>query len=149
MIASGKSSHESAFLDASESGDDVFFLTADQLVPPDTDTEVDIYDAHECTTQSPCIPPPAGSPRQCEGDACQSPPPQPGIFGAPASSTFNGPGNLTPATAVKAKAKPLTSVQKLAAALKVCKRDKSKKRRVVCEKVARRRHGAVRKRTKA
>ncbi len=37
LISSGTASQESAFLDASESGEDVFFLTAAQLVPADTD----------------------------------------------------------------------------------------------------------------
>ena len=37
LISSGTSSQESAFLDASENGDDVFFLTAAQLVSADTD----------------------------------------------------------------------------------------------------------------
>jgi hypothetical protein len=54
-----------------------------------------------------------------------------------------------PTESAKAKPKPLTKAEDLSKALKLCRRDKSKKRRVVCEKVARRRHGAVRKRTKA
>ena len=54
LISSGTSSQESAFLDASENGDDVFFLTAAQLVPADTDDAYDIYDAHVCSEASPC-----------------------------------------------------------------------------------------------
>ena len=50
LISSGTSSHESAFLDASESGDDVFFLTAAQLVPDDLDGSDDVYDARVCGT---------------------------------------------------------------------------------------------------
>ena len=46
LISSGSAGGESAFLDASESGEDVFFLTAAQLVSADTDHAYDIYDAH-------------------------------------------------------------------------------------------------------
>ena len=49
LISSGTSDRESAFLDASQNGDDVFFLTAAQLVAPDTDQSIDIYDAHVCS----------------------------------------------------------------------------------------------------
>ncbi len=62
LISSGASNEESAFLDASESGSDVFFLTTAPLESQDTDTAYDVYDAHECTTTSPCIPPPAVEP---------------------------------------------------------------------------------------
>ena len=55
LISSGTSNRESAFLDASENGDDVFFLTAAQLVPADDDQAFDIYDAHVCSESSPCL----------------------------------------------------------------------------------------------
>src|SRR5262249_14159640 len=48
LISSGTSEHESAFLDASESGNDVFFLTAAQLVAQETENGDDIYDARSC-----------------------------------------------------------------------------------------------------
>ncbi len=54
LISSGTSNQESAFLDASENGDDVFFMTSAQLVPADTDDAYDIYDAHVCSESSPC-----------------------------------------------------------------------------------------------
>ena len=52
----------------SESGHDVFFTTADSLVPQDTDTQVDVYDARvdggfpSPATLAPCL-----------GDTCQEP----------------------------------------------------------------------------
>ena len=49
LISSGSSSRESAFVEATPSGSDVFFLTAAQLLPQDTDTAFDIYDARVCT----------------------------------------------------------------------------------------------------
>ena len=53
LISSGASGHESAFLDASESGDDVYFITAERLVATDLDTNYDVYDARACTAESP------------------------------------------------------------------------------------------------
>jgi hypothetical protein len=89
------------------SGANVFFTTADQLVPGDTDTQVDYYDARVCTTGDPCIQ--SMTPAvQCEGEACHGAPAgAPSAAGA-ASAVFSGPGNLAPPTqaAVKHKAKP-------------------------------------------
>jgi hypothetical protein len=65
------------------------------------------------------------------------------IFGAPASATFSGPGNLVPPAAVKAK--PPTRAQLLAKALKACKAKKDKQRRKGCERQARKRYGAKKK----
>jgi hypothetical protein len=112
LISSGESSEESAFLDASEDGGDVFFMTASQLVPQDEDHSYDVYDAHECTTASPCFPASVEVPPSCTTEAsCRpAPMPQPAIFGAPSSATFNGAGNAPPASATpaaKPKAKPL------------------------------------------
>ena len=45
LISSGKSPLDSFFLDNSENGDDVFFATAQGLVPGDTDGAYDVYDA--------------------------------------------------------------------------------------------------------
>jgi hypothetical protein len=97
LISSGESSEESAFLDASESGGDVFFLTALRLVPADYDNNFDVYDARECTGESQCFPVSAEKPPVCTTEAsCRlAPTPQPTIFGAPPSQTFNGVGNLT------------------------------------------------------
>ena len=125
LISSGNSAKESVFLDASESGGDVFFLTAAKLVSQDYDADLDVYDAHECTTQSPCESAPV-SPSECTtADACRVPSaPQPSIFGAPPSQTFSGAGNLAPVSNVaktKTKVHVLTRAQKLAEALKACR----------------------------
>ncbi len=105
LISSGTSSQESAFLDASETGGDVFFLTASRLSPLDYDTSYDVYDAHECTTAVPCAPPPALAPAPCTtGDACKAAPtPQPAFFGTPSSETFSGAGNIVPEATVPPK----------------------------------------------
>jgi hypothetical protein len=109
LISSGESGNESALLDASESGNEVFFMTTAKLSTQDFDNSYDIYDAHECTAASPCIPPPPSAAPECTtAEACRAAPqPEPGIYGAPASATFSGLGNLTPPPvkpAVKKKA---------------------------------------------
>jgi len=145
LISSGSSEKESAFLDASESGGDVFFLTAAKLLPQDVDTSFDVYDAHECTAESPCLPPlpsghaPCGSEAECRGASPSLP-----TFGAPSSTTFSGAGNVVaaqqalPFSTVK---KPPTRAQLLAKALKTCKKKKSKSRRAACERQARKKYG--------
>jgi hypothetical protein len=154
LVSSGTSAEESMFIDASETGGrdgeghegggDVFFYTAARLAPQDFDTSLDLYDAHECSPGSPCLPTHAVSPPPCTtGDACKpAPSGQPAIFGSPASATFNGAGNPVPPVAGAVKPKVLTRAQKLAAALKAC-RKKPKKRRAACEKQARRTYGPV------
>jgi hypothetical protein len=152
LISSGGSKDESAFLDASENGDEVFFLTGSRLVGSDVDGALDIYDAHICSSSSPCPPPPAAPAPACEGDSCQnpgSPPNNP----TPSSLTYKGPGNVTAPTsaapASKPKPKPLTRAQLLARALKSCKKDKAKKKRASCEKQARKKYGPVKHKAKA
>jgi len=103
LISSGTSKDDSVFLDASESGSDVFFLTKAQLSPQDVDSVIDIYDAHECGAGGDCSPPATTPVPACEGDACQSPvaaPEDP----TPGSLTYQGPGNPL-ATVVGAKPK--------------------------------------------
>jgi hypothetical protein len=80
----------SHFLDASANGDDVFIATADQLVPADTDAREDVYDVRVGGGF-----PVAGVQSVCESaDSCRaSVSAQPGLFGAPASQAFSGPGN--------------------------------------------------------
>jgi hypothetical protein len=94
LISSGTSGEESAFLDASESGDDVFFITAEKLTSQDVDTSYDVYDAHVCATSSPCIAPPPPPPPPCASSAaCQEAVPSTPSLQTPSSSTFSGPGN--------------------------------------------------------
>jgi hypothetical protein len=137
--------YESFFLDASPSGNDVFFATEDQLVPSDTDFHVDIYDARVDGGFPVSTEPPG-----CDnGDSCKGPvSPQPGAFGTPASATFSGAGNLpiSPPPVVKvapkSAPKPLTRAEKLTKALKVCHSRRGKKR-TSCEKQARGKYGPV------
>jgi len=88
------------------SGDNVFFTTADQLAPADTDTEVDVYDARVCEPEgcvaeaTPPLPP-------CLGEQCHGIPAATPSLLAPGTASFNGEGNIAPAAvkpAVKKKA---------------------------------------------
>ena len=121
LISSGTSPEESAFLDASESGDDVFFLTGSRLAPgTDVDGALDVYDAavggstHE-----------AAKPVECSGDACQQPAVPPDDP-TPGSLTFNGAGNLLQCPKGKVK-KNGRCVKKKQAKKKNGKHKKSKK----------------------
>jgi DNA-binding beta-propeller fold protein YncE len=90
---------------ADGTGANVFFMTAAQLVPQDTDTQVDIYDARICTAVQPCVTA-SSSPVSCEGEACRGVPAGTPSLPAPASASFSGAGNLPAAIAkpvVKAK----------------------------------------------
>jgi hypothetical protein len=146
LISSGTATGESAFVDASEGGGNVFFLTGEKLVSQDFDSAVDLYDARVCTEQSPCFASVVASPSCTTADACRAAPsPQPPIFGSPASSTFAGAGNVVPAGPRSAvKTKTLTKAQKLTRALAACHRKKTREKRVACERQARRHLGARR-----
>jgi len=84
---------ESFFLDASPDGQDVFFGSADQLLPEDTGNNVVVWDAREDGG----FPVTAAAPACTTAEACRTAsPPTPGIYGAGPSETFAGPGNFAP-----------------------------------------------------
>src|SRR4029077_4329031 len=133
LLSGGSSDRESAFLEATPDGSDVFFVGEAQLLPQDNDTAFDIYDARECTGASPCLTPPEPAPPGCsETETCRPAEAPQQIPGGPSgSAVFAGPGNAAPPPPAKAKqavkdlkagAKPLTRAQKLAAALKSCRK---------------------------
>jgi hypothetical protein len=88
LISSGQSAENSDFLDASASGSDIFLFTASSLLPHDFGL-VDVYDARVDGG----FPPPPEPNVPCEGEACQPAPPPPPVQ-TPASSTFEGKGNV-------------------------------------------------------
>lgn len=146
LISSGRSPEDSFYLDNSESGNDVFFVTTYGISAADTDHAYDVYDARVPRIGDTLAP----SAVPCERDACQSAPPVPELLAPPASATFDGAGNLT-LPLVKArtntKKKVLTRAQKLAKAVAAC-RKKPKTRRHNCEATARKRYGAKAKATR-
>jgi hypothetical protein len=73
------------------SGEDVFFAAADPLTWADTDTQRDYYDAR---VNGGFAPPGESAP--CQGDTCKGPAGQAGAESSPATSAFNGPGNVKP-----------------------------------------------------
>jgi hypothetical protein len=144
LISSGTSKQESAFLDASESGDDVFFLSTARLTAADTDTGTDVWDAHVCSASVPCPAAVVSTPPCRSGDSCKTAPtPQPELFGPAPSATFSGAGNVPPAAS-----KPLTRAQKLAKALSACHKKKSGRRRKACERKAHKQYGSAVKRSR-
>jgi hypothetical protein len=112
-------------------------LTTAKLVAGDLDRSLDVYDAHVCSSSAPCPPPSLPPVPVCEGDGCHAIVEAPGVL-TPGSLSFKGPTNGTPPPPAPPVA--LTNRQKLTKALKVCHKDHSKKKRVSCEKTARKRY---------
>jgi hypothetical protein len=152
LISSGTSSRESAFIDASTSGNDAFFVSAAQLVPGDRDKSIDLYDARVCTDASPCLESALANPSRCElepnAENCKGPGSPQSVFPPPASSTFSGPVSVAhsgtlPIKVTKPALFPLTRAQKLKKALGQCnKRFKhNKKKLTACRKQAYKKYG--------
>jgi hypothetical protein len=152
LISNGESHQESAFLDASEEGSDVFFLTTAKLTKNDSEGGYSVYDAHECPTAGACPTAEAQAPSPCDNESsCKpQPTPQPEVFAPSGSAAFNGPGNLiAPLTLAAATLTKPTSAQarakQLATALAACKHKypHRKTKRQACEKAARKAYGAA------
>jgi hypothetical protein len=159
LISSGTSPHESAFLDASASGKEVFFLTAEKLpatngATQDVDTNFDVYDAHVCEESSPCSAPAVATASSCEeapaSTWCTGAVPHEQKLPPPLGATIPSSGNITPKLQVKGSTqeqkptKPETAAQKLNRALKACRKKYKhyKHRRVACEKQARKKYAS-------
>jgi hypothetical protein len=141
LISSGSSPDPSYFLDASESGNDVFFFTDQQLVGSDTDQLVDVYDARVdggLAGQTPTV-----QTSSCSGEGCLTAPPPAPLLTQLTSTAPSGAGNLAPSSLSSAKPppRPLTRAQKLARALKECRTKRSARKRHVCDAQARRLYG--------
>jgi hypothetical protein len=138
LLSGSESDEESTFIDADESGANVFFTTRAHLVPEDRNDQMDVYDARVD----------GGISRQttaCTGTGCQGVPPAAPTFATPASTTFSGTGNFPPPLpeSVPRPKKTATQIRsaQLSKALKSCHRDKSKKKRSTCEKTAHKKYG--------
>jgi hypothetical protein len=88
LISSGQSADDSEVIDASAGGRDVFLATNSSLLPQDPG----LYDVYDARTGGGYPPPPTPQPA-CEGEACQGPPAPPNDP-TPASSSFEGAGNV-------------------------------------------------------
>ena len=149
LISKAPATHESAFLDASANGNDVFFLTSEKLTPLDIDESFDVYDAHVCEAASPCLPEPAGAEPPCESvEECHGGSPPGSAYQAPASTRASS-GNPAPKAQTlgeKGSEPPtpkLTLTQQLEKALKACKANKNAGKRATCEKQARAKYGPL------
>jgi len=93
LISSGRSPDESYLIDASANGRDAFFSTREELVGWDSNEHYDVYDYREGGGfPEPPVPVPP-----CDGEAgCKPPPSSPPAAPAPATPSFNGPGNPKP-----------------------------------------------------
>jgi hypothetical protein len=90
LISSGHSPDDSIFLGSSASGDDVFFITREQLSLADKDEQLDLYDARVgggIASESETLR------SECQGEACQPAALVPNDP-TPSSSAFSGPGNV-------------------------------------------------------
>ena len=130
LISGTEAGGDAVFLDASPSGDDVFFATREQLAATDTDELVDVYDAR-VDGGLPALP---GS-VPCSGSACREPFTTPPSFPPPASVSFSDAGNLQPSPSVKTTRKQL-----LERALARCRKLKGRSRRAACVIAAKRRY---------
>jgi hypothetical protein len=102
LISSGRSQQNSFLLDSGASGNDVFFATAEDLVPGDTDSSYDVYDARvnggfkKVEAAAPCA-----------GDGCQGSMSEALSLPTPASVGFSGAGNEQSAGATTRSAAPV------------------------------------------
>ena len=141
LLSSGTSDQESAFLDASENGNDAFFLTTAQLVPEATEDTPAIYDARVCGTSEsePCLPAKPPPPAVCSGEECRPPFAVAQVPGPPATATLSAPAAsaghsvLSSDTKAAPKAKRPTRAQLLAKALKACAKVKHRHKRMACQ----------------
>lgn len=90
LISSGRSTNGSMFVDSDPDGRNAFFITRQQILSRDKDSQLDLYDARidggfEEATQG------------CSGEACRGQSLSPPISSVGGSSGYSGPGNPVPA----------------------------------------------------
>lgn len=129
----------SRLLGAGTSGTDVMFLTTDQLVPQDGDSQASWYDAREGGG----FPAPI-SPVGCGGEACQGPPGAPPLLPSRGGSEVAGGEGPSAATegAPPPGHRPLSRAQKLKKALKACAK-KPRRLRRACRRHAEKQFGPL------
>jgi hypothetical protein len=139
-LLSGANTQGYSFLvDADATGNNVFFEHQGPLgsadVPPDRNQ---LYDAR--------VDGGFPNPQICTG--CESTPPSAAqSFANPATTAFSGAGNYPPPPA-NPPVKRLTNAQKLANAVKACRKKHDRHKRIACERSARRRYGPAHRATK-
>lgn len=119
LISSGSSNTGDNYAVISSSGRDVFFDTSAQLVPQDTDEDIDIYDAR-LEGPGEAFPVAGSEPEPCSGDACQGPLTNPAPLLVPGSVSQASGGDF-PAPASVSTVKPKAKLVK-------CKKGLTKRR---------------------
>lgn len=141
LLSSGTSEADSYFLDATPSGSDAFFATAQRLLARDEDSVYDIYDAR---VGGGFPEPPAAAP-PCASEGCRGSGEGTPAFPVPPSAGLTGAGNVSvlpqPVHRVSKRREP-TRAQKLTRALKNCRRQPKRKQRS-CRRSAHRRYGSA------
>lgn len=100
LVTSGEGSDDAFFLDASSSGDDVFFVTRERLVESDVDSAYDLYDAR--VGGDPGLGEVPFVPAECMGaDSCRGPLPIAPSGMPPSTDSYRGSGNSAEHTRVR------------------------------------------------
>jgi hypothetical protein len=133
VLSGGSSTQNAFFVDASETGEDVFFMSRADLVPADKTDRYELWDARVGATLPPAEP-------VCSGTGCQGVPAAPPIFATPSSVTFAGTGNFEPQKPGGKPPPKLTNRQKLVKALKQCHTRRNRAKRRACERAAHKRY---------
>jgi DNA-binding beta-propeller fold protein YncE len=127
-------------LGSDASGENVFFWSADSLVPSDVDTQIDLYDARVHGGF-----PETGPSGPCEAlETCRPAPSAPPGFETTFSNVFSGGGNILAGTPLGGGSQPrrITPAQQFANALAKCRRLGGAHARRSCERNARRVYSA-------
>jgi hypothetical protein len=99
LLSSGTDPSPSYFIDASDDGQNAFFVTRQRLVRWDTDNSYDLYDARVGGG----FPEPVAAAPECAGEGCLPQGTRAPAAGLPGSAAYTGAGNTT-TTAAKLKA---------------------------------------------
>jgi hypothetical protein len=143
LLSGGQSSNPSYFIDADVTGDNVFFTHRGQLAEVGAPVgKTDLLDARV----NGGLP---EAPMGCSGAGCPASPSAPPGFTPPLSNTITPGSNAVPSPAGSNKGKRISRAERLAKALRACRKKHNKHKRVTCEASARKRFGPVAHKKKA
>lgn len=108
LISTGRDPDNSEFVDTTANGEDVFFITREQLSGDDVDTNMDLYDAR---VGGRSVPPRVVAP-PCQNEDCRGAAPPAVTAPTAATITFSGAGNLAPPSVTRPKKTAKVTVTK-------------------------------------
>ncbi len=132
LISSGASDTGSYFYDASQSGEDVFFVTTQHLVGGDTANGMRLFDARVDGG----FPEPTALRAPCGGEECRGPASERSTSPPVVTAIVGASGNVV-ANPTKKIGVSITRKQRLERALRACRRDRKLRKRVACMRRAR------------